>query len=112
MSWPTKNRTKISQPVKTRSILAITFCIAITGALAAQPSPKPKQSKSTATRNAASPTPASSASPAMKKEKKQNDLLQGSTQNKGPTEITSPETQFDGQSRTGVFIGAVKVIDP
>jgi lipopolysaccharide export system protein LptA len=48
----------------------------------------------------------------MKKEKKQNDLLQGSTQNKGPTEITSQETQFDGQSRTGVFIGAVKVIDP
>jgi lipopolysaccharide export system protein LptA len=112
MSWPTRNRTKISQPVKNRSILAITFCIVITGALAAQPSPKPKQSKSAATRNAAAPSPASSASPAAKKEKKQNDLLQGSTQNKGPTEITSQETQFDGQSRTGVFIGTVKVIDP
>jgi lipopolysaccharide export system protein LptA len=111
MSWPTRNRTKISQPVKNRSILAITFCIAITGALAAQPSPKPKQSKGAATRNVAAPTPAASASPAAKKEK-QNDLLQGSTQNKGPTEITSQETQFDGQSRTGVFIGAVKVIDP
>jgi lipopolysaccharide export system protein LptA len=112
MSWPTRNRTKISQPVKNRSILAITFCIVITGALAAQPSPKPKQSKSAATRNTAAPTPASSASPAAKKEKKQNDLLQGSSQNKGPTEITSQETQFDGQSRTGVFVGAVKVIDP
>jgi lipopolysaccharide export system protein LptA len=112
MNWPTKNRTKISQSVKNRSILAITFCIAITGALAAQPSPKPKQSKSASLRNAASPTPAGSASPAAKKEKKQNDLLQGSSQNKGPTEITSQETQFDGQSRTGVFIGTVKVIDP
>jgi lipopolysaccharide export system protein LptA len=98
--------------VKNRSILAIAFCIAITGAFAAQPSPKPKPTKSPATRNTASPNPATSASPSIKKEKKQNDLLQGSTQNKGPTEITSQETQFDGQSRTGVFIGSVKVIDP
>jgi lipopolysaccharide export system protein LptA len=112
MNWPTRNRTKISQSVKNRSILAIAFCIAVTGALAAQPSPKAKQSKSAAIRNAPSPTPASSASPAAKKEKKQNDVLQGSSQNKGPTEITSQETQFDGQSRTGVFIGTVKVIDP
>jgi hypothetical protein len=98
--------------VKNRSILAIAFCIAITGAFAAQPSPKPKQTKSPATRSTAAPAPGGSASPAVKKEKKQNDLLQGSTQNKGPTEITSQETQFDGQSRTGVFIGSVKVIDP
>lgn len=112
MSWPTRNRTTISQPVKNRSILAIAFCIAITGAFAAQPSPKPKQTKSPATRSTAAPAPGGSASPAVKKEKKQNDLLQGSTQNKGPTEITSQETQFDGQSRTGVFIGSVKVIDP
>ena len=98
--------------MKNRSILAIAFCIAITGAFAAQPSPKPKQTKSPATRSTTAPTPGSSASPAVKKEKKQNDLLQGSTQNKGPTEITSQETQFDGQSRTGVFIGSVKVIDP
>jgi lipopolysaccharide export system protein LptA len=112
MSWPTRNRRKISQPVKNRSILAITFCIAVTGALVAQPSPKPKQTKSPITRTTTSPSAASSASPAVKKEKKQNDLLQGTTQNKGPTEITSQETQFDGQSRTGVFIGNVKVIDP
>jgi lipopolysaccharide export system protein LptA len=98
--------------VKNRSILAIAFCVAITGAFAAQPSPKPKQTKSPATRSTAAPAPGGSASPAVKKEKKQNDLLQGSTQNKGPTEITSQETQFDGQSRTGVFIGTVKVIDP
>jgi lipopolysaccharide export system protein LptA len=98
--------------VKNRSILAIAFCIAITGAFAAQPSPKPKQTKSSTTRSTVAPTPGGSASPAVKKEKKQNDLLQGSTQNKGPTEITSQETQFDGQSRTGVFIGTVKVIDP
>jgi lipopolysaccharide export system protein LptA len=98
--------------VKNRSILAITFCIAITGAFAAQPSPKPKQTKSPTTRSTAAPIPGGSASPGVKKEKKQNDSLQGSTQNKGPTEITSQETQFDGQSRTGVFIGSVKVIDP
>jgi len=95
--------------VKNRSILAIAFCIAITGAFAAQPSPKPKQTKSSTTRSTPAKTPGGSASPAVKK---QNDLLQGSTQNKGPTEITSQETQFDGQSRTGVFIGTVKVIDP
>ncbi len=112
MSWPTRNRTKVSQPVKNRSILPIIFCIAITGALAAQPSPKPKQTKSSTTRNTASPTPGAKPSPAVKNEKKPNDLLPGSSQNKGPTEITSQETQFDGQSRTGVFIGGVKVIDP
>jgi len=98
--------------VKNHSILPIIFCIAITGALAAQPSPKPKQTKSSTTRNTASPTPGAKPSPAVKNEKKPNDLLPGSSQNKGPTEITSQETQFDGQSRTGVFIGGVKVIDP
>jgi len=98
--------------VKNRSILPIIFCIAITGALAAQPSPKPKQTKSSTTRNTASPAPGAKPSPAVKNEKKPNDLLPGSSQNKGPTEITSQETQFDGQSRTGVFIGGVKVIDP
>jgi lipopolysaccharide export system protein LptA len=98
--------------VKNRSFLPIIFCIAITGALAAQPSPKPKQTKSSTTRNTASPTPGAKPSPGVKNEKKPNDLLPGSSQNKGPTEITSQETQFDGQSRTGVFIGGVKVIDP
>src|SRR5258707_12943399 len=116
MSWPTRNRTKVSQSVKNRSLLAITFCIAITGALAAQPSPKPtpkpKQIKNSTARNTATPTPATRSSPGVKNEKKQNDLLGGSNQNKDPTEITSQETQFDGQSRTGVFIGSVKVIDP
>src|SRR5260221_13557671 len=112
MSWPTRNRTKVSQPVKNRSLLAITFCIAITGAMAAQPSPKPKQTKNSTARNTASPTPATRSSPGVKNEKKQNDLLSGNNQNKGPTEITSQETQFDGQSRTGVVIGNVKVIDP
>ncbi len=95
--------------MKNRSILALAFCIAITEAFAAQPSPKPKQTKSSTTRSTPAKTPGGNASPAVKK---QNDLLQGSTQNKGPTEITSQETQFDGQSRTGVFIGSVKVIDP
>src|SRR5260221_13491154 len=112
MSWPTRNRTKVSQPVKNRSLLAITFCIAITGAMAAQPSPKPKQTKNSTARNTASPTPATRSSPGVKNEKKQNDLLSGNNQNKGPTEITSQETQFDGQSRTGVVILSVKVIDP
>lgn len=114
MSWLTRNRTKTKHSVKKSSILAITFCVAISGALAAQPSPtsKPKQTKSPLSRTA--PSPGSSASPAdkSKKEKKPNDLVQGQTQNKGPTEITAQETQFDGQSRTGVFTGNVKVIDP
>src|SRR5260221_4133033 len=112
MSWTTRNRTKVSQPMKNRSILEIIFCIAITGALATQPSPKPKQTKSSTDRKTASPTAGDKPSPGLKNEKKPNDLLPGSSQNKGPTEITSQETQFDGQSRTGVFIGGVKVIDP
>jgi lipopolysaccharide export system protein LptA len=87
------------------------FCVAVTSVWAAQPSPKPKPTKSPSIRNGVSPGPTSNASPALKKEKKQTDL-QGSAQNKGPTEITSHETQFDGGSRTGVFIGNVKVIDP
>jgi lipopolysaccharide export system protein LptA len=117
MSWPTRNRTKISQPVKNSSILAIVFCIVLTGIVSAQQSPtaKPKQTKSPTTRTTASPTPKSSASQADKsnKEKKPNDVLGGQNQNKGPTEITArDEVQFDGQSRTGVFIGNVKVVDP
>jgi lipopolysaccharide export system protein LptA len=116
MSWRTKNRTRTRQPVKNRSILAITLSIAIAGILSAQqpPAAKHKQAKNPPNRSAVSPTPSATGSPIdnSKKEKKPTDLLQGQGQNKGPTEITSKETQFDGQSRTGVFIGNVKVVDP
>jgi lipopolysaccharide export system protein LptA len=98
-------------------ILAVTFLVATFGALAAQPSPtgKSKQSKTPAVRATASPIrqnqPSPSGSP--KKDKQQGSVLGGDSQNKGPTEITArDEVQFDGQSRTGVFIGNVKVIDP
>ncbi len=47
------------------------------------------------------------------KDAKQNGALPGSTQNKGPTEITAREQfEFDGSTRTGVFVGNVKVVDP
>ena len=102
--------------MKNRSILAITLSIAIAGILPAQqpPAAKSKQAKKQANHTATSPTPSANGSPAdnSKKEKKPNDVLQGQDQNKGPTEIMSQETQFDGQSRTGVFIGNVKVVDP
>jgi lipopolysaccharide export system protein LptA len=103
--------------VKNRSILAIAALIAISGvSWAQQPTTgKPKQAKSPTTRTVASPTPKSSGSPAAKPNKtgKPNDLLQGGSQNKGPTEITARDAfDFDGASRTGVFVGNVKVVDP
>lgn len=103
--------------MKNSRILAIISCIAITGALAASPSPssKSKQTKNQTARPVASPTPTRTGSPGTKKDNKQNDLLSGSSQsqNKGPTEITArDEVQFDGESRTGVFVGNVKVVDP
>jgi lipopolysaccharide export system protein LptA len=118
MSWLTKNRTRTRQPVKNRSILAITLSIAIAGILSAQQPPAPaakhKQTKNPPNHGTTSPTPSVTGSPVdkSKKEKKPTDLLQGPGQSKGPTEIISQETQFDGQSRTGVFIGNVKVVDP
>jgi lipopolysaccharide export system protein LptA len=98
-------------------ILAATLLVATFGALAAQPSPigKPKQSKTPALRPSASPARQNQPSPTVsaKKEKQQGSVLGGDSQNKGPTEITArDEVQFDGQSRTGVFVGNVKVIDP
>ena len=101
--------------MKNSRILAIVSCIAITGALAASPSPssKSKQTKSQTTRPTASPTATRAGSPTAKKDNKQNDLLAGNSQNKGPTEITArDQVQFDGESRTGVFVGNVKVVDP
>jgi lipopolysaccharide export system protein LptA len=97
--------------VKNRSILAIATLIAISGvSLAQQPTTgKPKRAKSPTPRTVASPTPKSSASSATKP----NDLLSEGSKNKGPTEITARDTfDFDGASRTGVFIGNVKVVDP
>jgi lipopolysaccharide export system protein LptA len=65
------------------------------------------------------PSPAAKASPANAKqtpaaEAQSNDLFGDSSgRPKGPTEITATqEAQFDTKSRTGVFIGNVKVVDP
>ena len=70
----------------------------------------------------AKPSPAAKASPANAKQTpagsaagaQSNDLFGDSNgRPKGPTEITATqEAQFDTKSRTGVFIGNVKVVDP
>ena len=102
--------------MKKISILAIAFFVAITGVLSAQQSSttKPKQGKNPAGRSAASPTPKKSASAAASPKKENPNVPFGAdNQNKGPTEITArDEFQFDNASRTGVFVGNVKVVDP
>jgi LptA/(LptD N-terminal domain) LPS transport protein len=83
-----------------------------TGVWAQNPSPSPKPKASPrASVTAKKP----SASPSAKDEKKQpsTDLLGGGTEAKGPTEITAKDdVQFDVQTRTAVFSGGVKVVDP
>jgi len=87
------------------------------------------QQKSDATAKASSGNPAAARSPAAKQSPangkqipggspagtQSNDLFGGDSNGrpKGPTEITATkEAQFDTKTRTGVFIGNVKVIDP
>ena len=51
----------------------------------------------------------------LPRRQKSNDLFGGDSKGrpKGPTEITATqEAQFDTKTRTGVFIGNVKVVDP
>ncbi|MBV8899046.1 MAG: hypothetical protein JOY92_02905, partial [Verrucomicrobia bacterium] len=57
---------------------------------------------------------ATSATNAKKNDKNSNELFgENQQESKGPTEITAKEeAQFDSQSRSAVFIGNVKVIDP
>jgi lipopolysaccharide export system protein LptA len=57
---------------------------------------------------------ATSAANPKKNDKNSNDFFGDNQQEaKGPTEITAKdEAQFDSQSRSAVFIGNVKVIDP
>jgi len=76
-------------------------------------SPQGAGSKSRST-NAAAAKPATSAAPKAN-EKKTNDFFgqEDISQPKGPTEITAKDqAQFDMHTRTGVFLGSVKVVDP
>jgi lipopolysaccharide export system protein LptA len=103
--------------VNRSSFFAAALLVTALGGLAAQPSPtaKLKPTKTATARPTVSPSRQNVASPAAspKKDKQQGSVLGGDSQNKGPTEITArDEVQFDGQSRTGVFVGNVKVIDP
>jgi lipopolysaccharide export system protein LptA len=79
--------------------------------------------KSSPAQAAAAKSPAAKQSPANSKQApkgsaagtQSNDLFgdSGAGRPKGPTEITATqEAQFDTKTRTGVFIGNVKVIDP
>jgi lipopolysaccharide export system protein LptA len=98
--------------------LSLSLC---TGSLAQQrPAPTPRSSPGTSGKAHSTSAPAakSTASPeaaSKPNEKKTNDFFGGedSGQPKGPTEITAKdEAQFDMHTRTGVFIGNVKVVDP
>jgi lipopolysaccharide export system protein LptA len=61
-----------------------------------------------------SPTPAKQGSGGSAAGAKSNDLLgDDNGRPQGPTEITATqEAQFDTKTRTGIFIGNVKVVDP
>jgi len=95
-----------------RVVLVLLLGLFSTGVWAQNPSPSPKPKASPrASVTAKKP----SASPTAKDEKKPGtDLLGGGdTQAKGPTEITAKDdVQFDVQTRTAVFSGGVKVVDP
>lgn len=69
-----------------------------------------------ATKSPATKQPGSNAKPAATGTGEQtNDIFGGDSKDrpKGPTEITATqEAQFDTKTRTGVFIGNVKVVDP
>src|SRR5215469_18456098 len=64
--------------------------------------------------NTAKPVASPTAAPKATEKKTDDFFSQGdSGQPKGPTEITAKdEAQFDMHTRTGVFLGSVKVVDP
>jgi hypothetical protein len=94
-----------------RAVLVLLLGLFPTGVWAQNPSPSPKpkaspRSSVTAKKPSASPTAKDDKKPAT-------DLLSGGTEAKGPTEITAKDdVQFDVQTRTAVFSGGVKVVDP
>ena len=94
-----------------RVVLVLLLGLFPTGVWAQNPSPSPKP-KTSARTSATAKKPSSS--PTAKDEKKPGtDLLGGGTEAKGPTEITAKDdVQFDAQTRTAVFSGGVKVVDP
>jgi lipopolysaccharide export system protein LptA len=84
------------------------------------PSPlkKPSAAQAVAARTSAGKQSTANAKPAAggsEAEKQSNDVFGGDSKDrpKGPTEITATqEAQFDTKTRTGIFIGNVKVVDP
>lgn len=84
-----------------------------------RPTPAPRSSAGQSAKphstNAPGKSTASPDTASKANEKKTNDFFGGGDngQPKGPTEITAKdEAQFDMHSRSGVFIGNVKVVDP
>jgi lipopolysaccharide export system protein LptA len=94
-----------------RVVLVLLLGLFPMGVWAQNPSPTPKSKpspRSSATAKKPSPSPT-----AKDDKKPPTDLLGGGTQAKGPTEITAKDdVQFDVQTRTAVFSGGVKVVDP
>jgi LptA/(LptD N-terminal domain) LPS transport protein len=109
-SIPVTRRTTSTRTI--RAILFFVLMVVSLGQSFAQPARPPGQNKSRGNAAAQRPAASPSGSPS---EKKPADAFGGSSkdQPKGPTEITaSQEAQFDMGSRTGVFLGNVKVVDP
>ena len=96
----------------------VSLCLCA-GSLAQQNStPAPRSSQGAGGKprstNAAKPGPSPTAAPKAGEKKTDDFFSQGDNgQPKGPTEITAKdEAQFDMHTRTGVFLGNVKVVDP
>lgn len=107
---------------KLHILLGAMVCFSSIRGVAQQKSTTPPTKRSTA-QGAAARSPAAKQSPDNAKQApagsaagtQANDLFGGESSGrpKGPTEITATqEAQFDTKTRTGVFIGNVKVIDP
>jgi lipopolysaccharide export system protein LptA len=79
---------------------------------------KPGAGQAAAAKSPGAKQPVASAKPAAagtQAQNQTNDIFGGDSKDrpKGPTEITATqEAQFDTKTRTGVFIGNVKVVDP
>jgi lipopolysaccharide export system protein LptA len=103
--------------VKILAILVGTICCLSCQVGDAQPktTPQPRVSKPSPATASKGPGNSKQASSGLESQGKANDLFGGDDKNrpKGPTDIRcTEEAQFDVKTRSGVFIGNVKVVDP
>ena len=103
--------------MKILAILVGTICCLSYQVGSAQPktTPQPRASKPSTATAAKAPGGSKQAPGGPESQGKANDFFGGDDKNrpKGPTDIRcSQEAQFDVKTRSGVFVGNVKVVDP